>query len=346
MKPRPRHILYAAIAAPLAALVVVWLGVVGVGAASGHWAVTEWFLHFAMRSSVRTAALGESAPPPPTDALRPAAGHFATGCAPCHGAPGIPRPPSVQAMLPAPPDLASVVGTWSDAELHRIVMHGVRFTGMPAWPDPAREDEGWMMVAFLRALPDLDPRHYAEFVARPGAPPEDALPAACAGCHGWTGRDGGARVPVLAGQSEAYLRASLDAYARGARASGVMRQAVAGLSAEDRAALARMLAAFPPGEAAPATTIAATRPPTIATHGRPETGVPACLSCHGRPGQAGAPRLEGQPADYLAGQLRLFRDGARGGGSYSGLMTQAASGLEDDEINAVSAWFAGRAASD
>ena len=45
----------AAIAAVV--LVVVASGVIPVTASSGHWPVTEWFLHFAMRRSVATHAL-------------------------------------------------------------------------------------------------------------------------------------------------------------------------------------------------------------------------------------------------------------------------------------------------
>jgi mono/diheme cytochrome c family protein len=55
-------------------------------------------------------------------------------------------------MLPQPPDLADVVGEWNNAQLFRIVKHGVRFTGMPAWPMQDRDDEVWAMVAFLREL--------------------------------------------------------------------------------------------------------------------------------------------------------------------------------------------------
>lgn len=48
----------AAALAPVAGLLIAWLGIIHVGATGGHWAVTEWFLHWTMRSSVRTAALG------------------------------------------------------------------------------------------------------------------------------------------------------------------------------------------------------------------------------------------------------------------------------------------------
>jgi cytochrome c553 len=335
MKITGRRLLLASVAAPAVAVLVAWSGLIGVGAASGHWAVTDWFLHFVMRSSVRTAVLGDEAPPLPTDALRPAAGHYARGCAMCHGAPGVPSSPAVLSMLPVPPDLAERVSEWTDAELHRIVMRGVRFTGMPAWPDVARDDEGWMMVAFLRALPDLSPEDYAALVGGP----DGTLPVACSGCHGPDGRGGGPHVPILAGQRQPYLAASLDAYAGHRRASGIMRQAVTGLDAETRASLAAALAVLP----APASGGPAGKPPEIAVRGQPEREVPGCLACHGEPPRNPAfPRLDGQPAPYLAAQLRLFRDGERGGGPYAALMTSAAGGLTDAEIDELAVWFAAR----
>jgi cytochrome c553 len=54
------------------------------------------------------------------------------------------------------------------------------------------------------------------------------------------------------------------------------------------------------------------------------------------------PILDGQPAPYIATQLRLFRDAERGGGPYAPLMTSAARGLADADIEALAAWFSNR----
>ena len=200
-----------------------------------------------MRSAIRTYALAVDAPDAlPKDALIPAAGHYREGCAFCHGAPGVPRNSAVLAMLPVPPELSPTVDDWTDAQLFRIVKHGIRFTGMPAWPSQARGDEVWMMVAFLRALPELDSDAYRGLAAADAALPEPL--ARCAACHGADGRGGGAHVPILAGQSETYLRESLRAYAEGHRASGIMQMAVRGLSPAELAALARHYAALPGAE--------------------------------------------------------------------------------------------------
>ncbi len=71
----------AATLVPLTGLLIAWLGLIHVGATGGHWAVTEWFLHWTMRSSVRTAALSIEKPAGFENAtvLQGAAVHFEGG---------------------------------------------------------------------------------------------------------------------------------------------------------------------------------------------------------------------------------------------------------------------------
>ena len=47
----------------------------------------------------------------------------------------------------------------------------------------------------------------------------------------------------------------------------------------------------------------------LATTGDPANGIPACNACHGRDAIANYPRLAGQSAAYMVGQLRLWRAG-------------------------------------
>jgi len=99
----------AALLAVIAGLAVAWAGLIPVAASSGHWPVTAWFLHWTMGNTVRTQALGVPVPPgsdlDDPALVRRGAGHYESGCAPCHGTPG--SPPSVVArrMTPAPPYL-------------------------------------------------------------------------------------------------------------------------------------------------------------------------------------------------------------------------------------------------
>jgi cytochrome c553 len=350
MDLRWKHIAIALAALPFAVLLFAWIGFFNVGASSGHWKITDWFLHFAMRSAVRTYALAVEVPERlPVEGIQPAAGHFARGCAICHGAPGEPRSPAALNMLPQPPDLASVVAEWSDAELFRIVKHGVRFTGMPAWPSQARDDEVWAMVAFLRTLPTLDSAGYRELAYGGNTPPpqhaasiSEAL-AECSRCHGADGMGFSPLTPRLAGQGEAYLRESLRAYAERRRPSGMMELPVQAVDPALLAELARHFAGLPAGEAAQAGAsdpALAARGEAIARNGIPTRKVPACLGCHGEGDRNPLyPHIRGQPAAYIETQLHAFRAGRRGGTEFSHLMDIAAANLDDPDIAALAAYF-------
>ena len=71
------------------------------------------------------------------------------------------------------------------------------------------------------------------------------------------------------------------------------------------------------------------------------TGAPPCAQCHAFNGVSDAsgafPRLAGQSAFYLAGQLRDFASGVRA----SALMSPIAKALSPDDVSDVTAYFAG-----
>lgn len=217
----------------LALVLFVLSGLYNVSASREHLDVTTWLLDVVRRQSIRTHSLGVGQPPPENaSTVRLGAAHYELGCAACHGAPG--RPPSAlhNAMLPEPPPLPPAVHAWSRKQLFWIVLNGQKYTGMPSWIAPRRQDEVWPVVAFLRRLPQLDNASYRELAGlgdgRPAFFMEHAAPQArlevCARCHG---RPGEAtpidRVPQLSGQSHSYLVRSLDDYAEGRRPSGYMQ---------------------------------------------------------------------------------------------------------------------------
>jgi cytochrome c553 len=344
---RWKYLIAAVVVAPVLALLVAWSGLVSIGARSGHWAITDWFLHWSMQSSVRTASLSTQVPPfDNPEMLKLAAGHYEAGCAMCHGSPARERSAVVFGMLPVPPDLKPRIPTWTDAELFHIVEKGVRFTGMPAWPAEHREDEVWSMVAFLRKMPNLNAGDYRT-LAGISTPEGQATALGCQSCHDEERLNGKSLIPSLAGQSPEYLRESLSAYLKGDRASGVMQTAVNGLSADQVAALSASYAAMPRKALA-----ADEKNPNgghvedgekLARSGRPEDRIPACLSCHEKPdGNPLYPSLSGQSAPYLARQLRLFREEHRGGGAFHHLMTRAANDLTDKDVEDLAAYFAAR----
>ena len=344
---RWKHVVLTIVAATLLGFIFAWSGLMGIGARSGHWAVTDWFLHWVMRNSVRTAAL-ETDPPPldNPEMLKMAAGHFEQGCAYCHGSPAEERSQVPRNMLPEPPDLKGKVPEWTKAELFHIVQDGVRFTGMPAWPAPHREDEVWAMVAFLERVPQMSAQDYRRLAGiESNSMGGTGTLLTCQSCHAEDRLNGLSLVPSLAGQSQTYLRESLAAYVDGRRLSGVMQAAVAGLSTEELDTLAREYAGMQRQSLAPAqrnprqADVAKGR--ELAEKGRAADRIPACLTCHERvDGNPAYPKLKGQSAAYLAAQLRLFRDEHRGGGKFSHLMLPVANNLTDADIENVSAYFA------
>jgi cytochrome c553 len=343
-------------------------GIVPLAASSGHWAVTYWVLEFGKRRSIATHTLGLELPAldEPWLVLK-GAGHYHDGCRPCHGAPDLATPRVAGAMTPPPADLLDRVAIYEADELFYIVKHGIKFTGMPAWPAQERDDEVLAVVAFLRELPRLDADSYRNLVhgddtrqdtvtplaalAATVAPP-DELAASCNRCHGATGHGrGNAAFPKLAGQKAEYLFRAMGAYARSERNSGIMEPIAAGLDETQWRELADYYAALP-GEIAPATEAQAAvatieRGRNITLVGIPEKDVPSCNDCHGPEGprrNAAYPQLAGQYADYLVTQLEQFAAGRRGGSEYAHLMQRVAPRMSRAEMEAVAAFYAQTAA--
>lgn len=343
-------------------VLVVLSGVVPIKASSGHWSITAWFLDFAKARSVATHTIGIKAPALDDPRLVTiGAGQYAVACRPCHGSPSLEQPRIARRMTPTPPDLRESAGQFDPEELFYIVKHGIKLTGMPAWPASDRDDEVWAMVAFLRVLPRMDAEEYDRLANGPapemtGEPIEELVPPArlpeaitdsCTRCHGADGLGRGAGAfPVLAGQRPEYLRASLEAYAKGERHSGIMEPMAASLDPDEMREIAEYYAGLGRAAAAGGSTASGgdiARGRRIAHEGLPDTLVPACVKCHG-PGGIGRnphyPTLAGQHAEYLRLQLTLFKDRRRGGTPYQHIMRRLASQLSEEDMQDVAAFFA------
>lgn len=346
------------------AVIITSSGIIPVKASSGHWAITNFILHYTMHRSVSTYSLGVGEVPldEPWLVLK-GAGHFETGCRPCHGAPDLEPPVIPAAMTPHPPKLSPRVSEWPKDELFYVIKHGIKFTAMPAWPAQQRDDEVRALVAFVLQLPELDAKSYRELVegdtgtARAAAavselePTDEAalgLAASCARCHGARGEGrGSAAFPKLARQKVEYQVAALAAYADGRRYSGIMQPIAANLSPEEMRTLSNYYASMrdearnPEAVSAPAELLEHGR--EIAEEGLPAQGVPACVECHGpAPGRRNAhyPTLAGQYADYLMLQLKLFKQRDRGGSAYAHLMHHVVDRLDEDAMRDVSLYYA------
>lgn len=307
----------------IGAIAVVGLGLYNVSAHTGHLPGVSWVLHTTFRNSVKLRAPSmEDAPDlSDPDLIALGAGHYATACAMCHSTQDGTRTATARAMLPAPPPIKEAVADWQPNELHWIVENGVKMSGMPGWPARQRGDEVWAVVAWLTAVKAGD--------APPAPVDPDGDLAYCKTCHG----DLRGPVPRLDIHPPAYLKEQLNAYLTGERPSGIMAQAASVVPRDSFADLAQELsgqaAPPPPDDTAPGADLAQ----------KGTRDVPACLACHGPQDRRKGPALLGQSRDFIAIQLRLWRDEVL---DHDPLMTAAAKDLTDADIEALADYFAAR----
>ena len=170
----------------------------------------------------------------------------------------------------------------------------------------------------------------------------------CAACHAADGNSVAAANPKIAGQFPEYLAKQLgdfkpQAGKKPARESAVMNAMVANLSAVDMKNLAEYYAGQKLKPAAAADKDLAVQGQKLWRGGNAGSGVPACAGCHGPAGTgipAQFPRLAGQYAEYVAAQLKSFKEGARANDA-NGVMRSVAARLTEREIKAVAEYAAG-----
>ena len=341
--PHLETLVIVALLAALAGGATLAFGLYNVSAQAPHLPPTYWALDTTLTQSVRLRAPPASAVPPDLmDAARVELGarHFDAACSQCHAAPGEIRTATQREMRPEPPHITEAVERWQSRHLQWILREGIKMSGMPGWPG-RRDDEPWSTVAFLEEVrAGMDAEGYAALTATQ----DGTVFAYCAGCHGADGvGELGPYVPRLDILGETYIATSLDAYRNRLRNSGYMQHAASEPGEADLAEMARRFGSLPvaavPVSPAPDPDLVA-KGETLARAGTQDD--PSCAACHGPPDPARAdyPNLAGQHERYLAGQLRLWRDGNRGGGPRAHLMTAAAEDLDDEEIAALAAYFA------
>jgi cytochrome c553 len=165
----------------------------------------------------------------------------------------------------------------------------------------------------------------------------------CAACHGADGNSPSDMFPKLAGQGEAYLVKQLTEFKSGVRSNAVMASMVAALSEQDMADIAAYYSSKTITPGAVSEDLAATGQ-QIFRGGNKESGLPACMACHG-PAGAGVPAakwpaLSGQHSAYVEAQLKSFAAGTRSNDPNS-MMRDIASKMTADEMKAVAAYVAG-----
>lgn len=170
--------------------------------------------------------------------------------------------------------------------------------------------------------------------------------APCSSCHGMDGAadQGGGSFPRLAGQPAEYLYKQLNDYASGARPNEIMGPIASALSDAERQATAAYFSPLDPPYPAPQAADPASLKlgAALLMVGSSDRRVQACANCHGPDGAGQAPlypALAGQYVAYAQAQLEAFRNKDRHN-DVAGVMREIAGELTEDEIAAVSAYFA------
>jgi cytochrome c553 len=164
---------------------------------------------------------------------------------------------------------------------------------------------------------------------------------ACSKCHGASanGISISPIFPILAGQNSVYIDTELKLLRQHGRADPHARAFMWGISHaltdEQIAGLAQYFSNLPAVGGRPSAN------PALAAKGKEiyENGVPEphrvikCIECHGEAsaGTNNVPRLAGQHRDYLALQLKYYRDGLR----ENKLMNRNVKNITDEQIDAV-----------
>jgi cytochrome c553 len=165
----------------------------------------------------------------------------------------------------------------------------------------------------------------------------------CAGCHGVDGNGGADPTwPKLAGQTPEYIVTQLQRFKSGARENPIMKGMASALSDEDMQDIAAYYSAQSLKHGAAKDKTLALRGQRIYRGGILDTGVPACMSCHGPSGHGippHYPRLGSQSAAYVEKQLSDFKAGRRA--STDPAMPKIASRLTDPDIKAISEYLSG-----
>jgi cytochrome c553 len=188
----------------------------------------------------------------------------------------------------------------------------------------------------------------AQAFAQDAAKAQNIANQVCAACHAADGNSTAPANPKIAGQFPEYLHKQLADFKpqkgkKAARESAVMSGMVANLSDADMKGLAAYYAGQKLKPAAAADKDLAAAGQKLWRGGNAASGVPACAGCHGPAGAgipAQYPRIAGQYADYIAAQLKLFREGGRTN-DQNGMMRGVAARLSDREIRAVAEYAAG-----
>lgn len=168
--------------------------------------------------------------------------------------------------------------------------------------------------------------------------------AACGACHGADGNSLVPAFPKLAGQNINYLVKQMKDIMSGARSVPAMAGQLDGKSDQDLMDIAAYFAGQK-GSVGETKKELVTLGEMLYRAGNKDIGVAACTACHSPTGSgnsaAGYPALSGQHADYVAMQLKAFRDGQRTNDGDAKIMSAVTYRLNNAEIEALASYIQG-----
>ncbi|NHI01029.1 MULTISPECIES: c-type cytochrome [Oceanimonas] len=177
-------------------------------------------------------------------------------------------------------------------------------------------------------------------------PPQAAV---CISCHQASGLGMANLAPSIAGMPVPYLAEQLRHFQSGARDNAIMKPMAMMLDDAGVEAVSQWFASLPVSlPERPAFRGEKPAPQNMATgerlayQGDWQRDIPSCVSCHGPEGVGAGeafPRLAGQHADYIEGQLKAWQSGSRAPDTH-GLMAPIAKRLSAEDISAVASYFA------
>jgi len=203
------------------------------------------------------------------------------------------------------------------------------------------------MKFFIRAAASILAVISVQAVAEGDASAGQAKSAICAACHGADGNSIVPNWPKLAGQHADYLERQIKLIKSNDRTVIEMSAFVSSLSDQDIEDIAAWYSSQTNngGVVADESTIVLGQ--RIYKAGDAESGIPACMSCHGPAGGgiplSGYPALAGQHAAYTGKMLTAFRAGDHWGDDDgpSEVMNGVTARLSDEEIDAVASYIQG-----
>ncbi|MDM8557310.1 c-type cytochrome [Candidatus Parabeggiatoa sp. HSG14] len=168
--------------------------------------------------------------------------------------------------------------------------------------------------------------------------------ALCAACHGADGNSVNPLWPSLAGQHAKYTVQQLNNFQSEARKEQTMSPMAAPLSPQDMLDLAAYFESQTPkiGDAIEKSLKLGQK---VYRGGNKETGVSACIACHGPKGKgnpaAKYPAIAGQHGKYALKQLQDYKSGARKAEGNAVMMRDIALKMSDAEMKAVTDYVQG-----